>query len=50
MTKLLSCSIPSEQPLVLQLGGSHEDTIKRACQLALPYGFSEFNLNVGWVR
>ncbi len=46
-TKFLSCNIPFEEPVVLQLGGSHEDIIKRACQLALPFGFCEFNLNVG---
>ncbi len=46
----LGYNIPFEQPVVLQLGGSDEDTIKRACQLALPFGFYEFNLNVGWGR
>eukprot|EP01084_Bolivina_argentea_P206164 352044_1 len=49
---ILGYNLPFEQPVVLQLGGSHEDTIKCACQLALPFGFCEFNLNLpkqqGW--
>ena len=38
---------PIEHPLVLQLGGSDPTELAQAVKLALPFGFSGFNLNVG---
>ncbi len=36
-----------EHPLALQLGGSDPEKLRGAVQIASPYGFDEFNLNVG---
>ena len=36
-----------EHPLVLQLGGCDPEKLHNATKLAVEYGFSEFNLNVG---
>lgn len=38
---------PIERPLSLQLGGDDPDALARAVELATPYGYDEFNLNVG---
>lgn len=37
----------SEHPLSLQLGGDDPEEIARAIEIAAPYGYDEFNLNVG---
>lgn len=37
----------SEQPLVLQLGGSDADEMMKAVQIADRYDYDEFNINVG---
>lgn len=37
----------SEDPLVLQLGGSSPDKLEKAVEIAYRYGFRSFNLNVG---
>jgi tRNA-dihydrouridine synthase A len=37
----------SEQPLVLQLGGSEPDVLAEAAVIGEQYGYSEINLNVG---
>ncbi|MEZ7813160.1 MAG: tRNA-dihydrouridine synthase A [Paracoccaceae bacterium] len=37
----------AEHPLVLQLGGSDPPLLAKAVQMALPYGYDGFNLNVG---
>jgi tRNA-dihydrouridine synthase A len=37
----------TEHPIALQLGGSDPETLARAVRLAAPYGYDEFNLNVG---
>ena len=36
-----------EHPIALQLGGSDPAQLAQAIQIALPYGYDEFNLNVG---
>ncbi|MEM0922127.1 MAG: tRNA dihydrouridine(20/20a) synthase DusA [Pseudomonadota bacterium] len=36
-----------ENPLALQLGGSEPEMLARAVEMALPFGFSDINLNVG---
>lgn len=36
-----------EHPLALQLGGAEPDRLAHAVELARPWGFDEFNLNVG---
>jgi tRNA-dihydrouridine synthase A len=38
---------PAERPLALQIGGSEPDELAQAVAAALPFGFDEFNLNVG---
>ena len=38
---------PSEQPLALQLGGSHPATLAQACRVAQDWGYDEINLNCG---
>ena len=38
---------PSEHPVALQLGGSEPEELARAVAIAAPFGFDEFNLNVG---
>ena len=38
---------PSEQPVVLQLGGSKPDMLAKATKIAEDYGYAEVNLNVG---
>jgi tRNA-dihydrouridine synthase A len=38
---------PSEQPLVLQLGGSDPEELHQAARLAVPFGFAGIDLNVG---
>lgn len=37
----------SEHPVVLQLGGSEADALKRAVEIANPYAYDEINLNCG---
>ncbi|MEY4873257.1 MAG: hypothetical protein RLZZ563_2587 [Pseudomonadota bacterium] len=37
----------AEHPVALQLGGSDPVELRRAVQLAVPYGYDEINLNVG---
>ncbi len=37
----------AEHPLALQLGGSDPDELARAVRIAVPFGFTEINLNVG---
>ena len=37
----------TEQPVALQLGGSDPALLAEAVRLAAPYGYAEFNLNVG---
>ncbi|WP_434621117.1 tRNA dihydrouridine(20/20a) synthase DusA [Tabrizicola sp. M-4] len=37
----------AEHPVALQLGGSDPAELRRAVQLAVPYGYDEINLNVG---
>ena len=37
----------SEQPVVLQLGGSEPALLAEAARIAADYGYSEVNLNVG---
>jgi tRNA-dihydrouridine synthase A len=42
---------PEEQkPLVLQLGGSDPESLAKATEYALPYGYTEINLNCGCPR
>lgn len=36
-----------EHPLALQLGGDDPDMLARAVEIASPYGYDQFNLNVG---
>jgi len=38
---------PAEHPVALQLGGSDPQELRRAVQIAAPYGYDEINLNVG---
>lgn len=38
---------PDEHPVALQIGGSDPDQLAAAVRAALPYGYDEFNLNVG---
>lgn len=38
---------PEEQPVALQLGGSHPQDLARCAELAEQYGYDEVNLNVG---
>ena len=38
---------PHEDPVALQLGGSDPDDLARACEIAVPYGYREINLNCG---
>jgi len=38
---------PSEQPLALQLGGSNPEKLYTASKVAMEYGYTEINLNVG---
>ncbi|CAE8603130.1 unnamed protein product [Polarella glacialis] len=46
--RMLRLSDPSaEPPTVLQLGGSTPEILAEAVQLALPFGYSEINLNCG---
>ncbi len=37
----------AEHPVALQLGGSDPTELRRAVELAAPYGYDEINLNVG---
>ncbi len=37
----------TDGPVALQLGGSSPDKLAKAVEMAAPYGYSEFNLNVG---
>ncbi len=46
LEKLLAFN-PSEQPLVLQLGGGDPDDLARSAVIAADWGYSEVNLNVG---
>lgn len=38
---------PSEQPLALQLGGSHPESLAECAQMAQKWGYNEVNLNIG---
>jgi len=38
---------PADQPVVLQLGGSHPDELYQCAQLGETWGYNEINLNVG---
>ncbi len=38
---------PAEHPVALQLGGSDPEELAAAIRVALPFGYTEFNLNVG---
>ena len=38
---------PAESPLALQLGGSEPGLLAEAVRVASPYGYDEFNLNIG---
>jgi tRNA-dihydrouridine synthase len=38
---------PEQRPIVLQLGGSEPDLLRRAGRIAAPYGYDEVNLNCG---
>ncbi|MCK9606522.1 MAG: tRNA dihydrouridine(20/20a) synthase DusA [Methylomonas sp.] len=38
---------PEEQPVALQLGGSHPRDLARCAELAEQYGYDEVNLNIG---
>jgi tRNA-dihydrouridine synthase A len=38
---------PAEQPLALQLGGNEPGLLAEAVRIAVPYGYDEFNLNIG---
>lgn len=38
---------PEEQPVALQLGGSHPQDLARCAELAEQYGYDEVNLNIG---
>jgi tRNA-dihydrouridine synthase A len=44
---LLNASFPTEEPLVLQLGGSDPHLCREAAKMAKEYGYKEINLNVG---
>ena len=37
----------ADAPCALQLGGGEPEALARACEIALPYGYQEINLNVG---
>ncbi len=37
----------AEHPVALQLGGSDPAELRRAVELAVPFGYDEINLNVG---
>ncbi len=37
----------AERPLTLQIGGDEPDAVARAIEIAEPYGYDEYNLNVG---
>eukprot|EP00371_Babesia_bovis_P000264 XP_001608911.1 dihydrouridine synthase (Dus) domain containing protein [Babesia bovis T2Bo] len=43
---MLHCDA-NEHPIVLQLGGNNLDSLSKAGNIALGYGYTEFNLNVG---
>lgn len=38
---------PTSDPTILQLGGANPDALAEAINLAEPFGYSEYNLNVG---
>lgn len=38
---------PVEHPIALQLGGDDADDLARAVEIAEPFGYDEYNLNVG---
>jgi tRNA-dihydrouridine synthase A len=38
---------PAEQPLALQLGGNQPALLAESVRVAAPYGYDEFNLNIG---
>ncbi|KAK1940303.1 dihydrouridine synthase (Dus) domain containing protein [Babesia divergens] len=40
-------STPNEHPIVVQLGGNNIETLRRAAQVVVTYGYDEINLNVG---
>lgn len=45
--RLLQADLSVEQPIVLQLGGSDPENMKKAAKIAYDYGYREINLNVG---
>jgi tRNA-dihydrouridine synthase A len=45
--RFLQADLPTENPVVLQLGGSDPVQMKEASKLAAEYGYQEINLNIG---
>lgn len=45
--RFLRCKFETEEPLVLQLGGSDPIQMKEASKKAFTYGYKEININVG---
>eukprot|EP01031_Cornospumella_fuschlensis_P037012 gene37012-44911_t len=45
--RFLRASLPFEEPVVLQLGGSDPKYMRKAARLAFDYGYREFNINSG---
>src|SRR5436853_7587163 len=44
--RLLACH-PAEQPVALQLGGSHPRELAECAEIAADFGYDEVNLNIG---
>src|SRR5436853_3863087 len=44
--RLLACH-PAEQPVALQLGGSHPRELAECAEIAADFGYDEINLNCG---
>lgn len=45
--RFLRATLPFEEPVVLQLGGSDPEYMRKAARLAFDYGYREFNINAG---
>ncbi|RYH00655.1 tRNA dihydrouridine(20/20a) synthase DusA [archaeon] len=45
--RFLCATMPFEEPVVLQLGGSDPEYVRKAARLAFDYGYREFNINAG---
>eukprot|EP01031_Cornospumella_fuschlensis_P033536 gene33536-40571_t len=45
--RFLRATLPFEEPVVLQLGGSDPEYMRKAARLAFDYGYREFNINSG---